>query len=277
VSFTETDTTNPSAGVEDVEYDSITDEGFESGQAEGEIFTEDTQTEEVESVPTYLDPETYGSHLVKVKVNGEEVELPFSEALNGVMMQQSYTRKTQELAQMRQELSQAERIVQALQADPAGTIRLLANSYGVGFESEVDEYGDPVQSTPNHQPELVARLDRIEQMQRQVALDREVTALEGKYGAFDVDEVMRHALEIGTANLEVAYRDLHFESLRSRASQQEALKLREQDEQKRLAAKRSAQVVPKGARAPSTSAPPQRKFSSIRESFLAAKEQHGLT
>ena len=63
---------------------------------EDEQPTEDdtTETEETE-LPTY-----------KVKINGEEQEVPLDEILAGYMRQQDYTRKTQELAEQRKAIAQ---------------------------------------------------------------------------------------------------------------------------------------------------------------------------
>ena len=60
------------------------------------------------------------------KSTDEELEVPLKEALSGYSRTADYTRKTQELAQQRQQVEYALAVQRALQAQPAETIRLLA-------------------------------------------------------------------------------------------------------------------------------------------------------
>jgi len=66
-----------------------------------------------------------------VKVDGEESQVSLSELQDGYQRQADYTRKTQELAEERQRLQQAEAIASALETDPAGTIAALSSAFGV--------------------------------------------------------------------------------------------------------------------------------------------------
>ena len=66
-----------------------------------------------------------------VKVDGEEHQVSLSELQNGYQRQADYTRKTQEIAEERQRLQQAEAIASALESDPAGTIAALSSAFGV--------------------------------------------------------------------------------------------------------------------------------------------------
>ena len=59
-----------------------------------------------------------------VKVDGVEEQVSLDELRDGYQRQSDYTRKTQELASERDRLQQAEAIVNSLEADPAGTLRL---------------------------------------------------------------------------------------------------------------------------------------------------------
>ena len=68
-----------------------------------------------------------------VKVDGLEEQVSLDELRDGYQRQADYTRKTQELASERSRLQQAEAIVQSLEADPAGTLRLwVTHSVSVG-------------------------------------------------------------------------------------------------------------------------------------------------
>lgn len=79
-----------------------------------------TQTEEVQEEPEEKPLQTFESTeaLVKVKINGEEKEIPLAEAIAGYQRQQDYTAKTQELAQekarIQQERSQVEQYLSAV-------------------------------------------------------------------------------------------------------------------------------------------------------------------
>ena len=84
-----------------------------------------------QSEPDYFDWNEYGDKRVKLPVAGEEIEVPLSEALAGYQRQADYTRKTQELSQQRQQVQFAAAIQQALDNDPANTIRLLQEHYGI--------------------------------------------------------------------------------------------------------------------------------------------------
>jgi len=68
--------------------------------------------------PEYIDLEEYGSKTVRIKVDGEEVDVPLNEALAGYQRQADYTRKTQELSKQKQEVQTAAALAQALERDP---------------------------------------------------------------------------------------------------------------------------------------------------------------
>ena len=61
-------------------------------QSESDESADDEQSEDAEDEPRY-----------RVKIAGEEVEIPLSEALKGYQRQADYTRKTEELARLRRE------------------------------------------------------------------------------------------------------------------------------------------------------------------------------
>ena len=57
----------------------------------------------------------YADKPVKLTVDGEEIEVPLAEALNGYQRQADYTRKTQELAEQRRQVQFAAALQEALQ------------------------------------------------------------------------------------------------------------------------------------------------------------------
>jgi hypothetical protein len=56
--------------------------------------------------------------------------ITLDEARNGYLRQSDYTKKTQELAEMRQRLADAEAITEALRSDPANTLKALGDAFG---------------------------------------------------------------------------------------------------------------------------------------------------
>ena len=99
---------------------------------ETEVMTESTDSVdtleaseqiEVDEGPAVDEP-TY-----TVKVDGEEMQIPESELLNGYQRQADYTRKTQQISAERERLQQAEAIVSALESNPEETLKVLARSF----------------------------------------------------------------------------------------------------------------------------------------------------
>src|SRR4030095_1693507 len=80
------------------------------GQPSGDGQTTETEPEYRE----YLDPTEYADRYVPVKVGGETLEVPLREALDGYSRTADYTRKTQELAQQRQQAEYALTLQRAL-------------------------------------------------------------------------------------------------------------------------------------------------------------------
>ena len=72
--------------------------------------TSDGQTTDqpaYEEPKNYLNVDEVADRYVRVKVDGEEIEVPVQEALQGYSRTADYTRKTQELAQQRQQAEYA--------------------------------------------------------------------------------------------------------------------------------------------------------------------------
>lgn len=122
------DTSEAEQDEEVVATDEVDDEADESDDEEGEV---EEQQPEV--------------RVFKVKVDGEEVEVPEDELLRGYSRTQDYTRKTQALAEQRK---QAEQEYEAVRAERAQYAQLLDRlSSKLEAEPEVDEslqYTDPI-------------------------------------------------------------------------------------------------------------------------------------
>jgi len=108
--------------------ESVTDTPVVDGQVDANAET----GEAFEAEPReYFAWDEYADKPVKLTVDGEEIEVPLSEALSGYQRQADYTRKTQELAEQRRQVQFAAALQEALQNDPASTVELLSQHYGV--------------------------------------------------------------------------------------------------------------------------------------------------
>lgn len=216
-------------------------------------------------------------------IDGQPITV--EEARNGYLRHADYTRKTQELAQQRRELQNAEVLQAALQRDPQATLKALADAYGVEFgrgnptpAPAVADDGWGWEDTPTVPSESVSdpRLDELVQwrQQQEVAaaqaqIQTELSTLENQYGEFDQAEVLKFALERNFPDVTAAFKVLHFDKVQGELA-------RRQDEAKRVQAKREAQVVsPAGVRSGSTAPISPKGGMSIRDAWLAAKKELG--
>ena len=227
-------------------------------------------TQEVDNLETSTEvPEEPG---YTVKIDGEEQQVTLEELQQGYQRQADYTRKTQEIAAERDRLQQAEAIVSALEHDPEGTLQTLAHSFNVtsisqqNSNSEVSEY-EEIDPTQKKLVELESKIAKQEQVQRIQRVEREVNTLQEKYGEFNRQELLNHALKNGIPNLEAAYTHWRFNDVKSTAD-----KLSQ--EQEITNKKRGAAVVtPGGSTQSGTESEPTPEVSSLREAFALAKKQ----
>lgn len=249
---------------------------------------EDGQVAEVDGAEDFdapvLDVDEFADHYVTVKVDGEEVRVPLSEAVAGYSRQADYTRKTQELAEQRQQLQWASAIQAALENNPAQTIDLLANHYGIS-KAEAKEmaedwslesdWNDPVEAKMS---ELDKRIRAFEEQQAYAKLERDVQTLQTKYGEdFDPQEVVSTALAQGTTNLEAVYKQIAFDRVAAKAEAATKLAASKAAQEKEVIdAKRNAGVVSSGssAKAAKEEVGPIR---SISDAWSAAKRQYGVS
>jgi hypothetical protein len=204
----------------------------------------------------------------------EGTPITLDEARNGYLRQADYTRKTQELAEMRSRLAEAEAITAALQQDPIGTLEALQEAFGVS--GGVQE--DPFAGLDPDEARIVALEQKIaaqEQAATQAVIEEELSNLHGQFGDFDDSVLFAHAIKGGFPNLRSAYADMNFNSLQS---QLEQLTAKQQEEEQRLAAKRqAANTVHNGSSRAGASVPAQpEKYGSLREAYLAAKKSLGV-
>jgi len=167
-----------------------------------------------------------------VKVDGVEQRVSLDELQSGYQRQADYTRKTQELARERERLTQAEAIVQALEADPEAAISALGDAFGVGVgtQNTHTSYDDDFDYEDLDPDEV--RLRKVEsaieeqnRVQRQDNLRKEMDVIRDKYGTdISEQELYAHALKHNIGNLDAAYAHLNYENAlgQTQASKQEA-------------------------------------------------------
>lgn len=216
---------DPSA-VETVPEEQPTEEYVESEEVttepEGEVETEAG------------DPNTY-----TVVVDGEEIEVTEEELLQGYSRQRDYTKKTQAIAEERRQLGQARQLAEALDRDPVGTLRILAEAYGISPDESPATDVDEVQERLIRTERFIAEQQR--QSQRQ-SIMQELDGIAEKYGDFDYEEIVQYAVDIGSTDLEAAY--LKHQANQKATSERDAE--RKARAQKALQAKRQARVVEGG-------------------------------
>ena len=224
-------------------------------------------TEAVDNLETSTEvPEEPG---YVVKIDGEEQQVSLEELQNGYQRQADYTRKTQEIAAERERLLQAEAIVSALEKDPVGTLDTLARSFNVNnpVTNQIDDSEYEQDPTERKLAELENKIAAQEQVQRVQKIEREVNTLQEKYGEFDRQDLLNHALKNGIPNLEAAYTHMRFNEVKTTAD-----KLSQ--EQEITNKKREAAVVtPGGSTQSGTESEPTPEVSSLREAFALAKKQ----
>lgn len=208
------------------------------------------------------------------EIDGKGITL--DEARNGYLRQSDYTKKTQEISEMRQRLADAEAIAEALRSDPSGTLAALSDAFGVNLGGE-----DPYSSFEDLDPDeqriaiLEQKIAAQEQAATQAAIQAELESIRDQYGDFDESSLFAHAIKGNFPNLRSAYADLNFNTIQSRLAE---LETKKQTEEKRIAAKREAANTIHNGTGRSGSVDPtgDQKFGSLRDAYLAAKKSLGV-
>lgn len=230
-------------------------------------------------IPT-LDVSEYADYRIPVKMDGEELQIPLSEAISGYQRQADYTRKTQELAQQREQLQFAANIQAALENDPAATLDLLSRHYGITkaqaqtMVNDMDVFED-IDPTEQKMRELDQRIAQFEEYQSQQEIEREISRLKSKYEDFDTNEVVGNALRMNTTDLEAVYKQIAFDKfMKQKEIETLANQQRQLEESKVIESKREASVVSGGSSATAnTTTESFEPISSLSEAWAAAKRQ----
>jgi hypothetical protein len=241
-------------------------------------------TENVSESPNtpILSVEEYSNHRVPIKLDGEDLEVPLSEALAGYQRQADYTRKTQELAQQREQFQFATALQSALDNDPAATINLLSQHYGISRQavSEMIADGedfDSLDPTEQKYRELDQRLASFEDYQTKQEIEQEVQRLKSKYEDFNINEVVTTALRMNSTDLEGTYKQIAFDKMMAKAElERQAREVQQQKENSLLESKRQASVVSGGSSATAnTTSENFQPITSVAEAWAAAKRSMG--
>ena len=192
--------------VEDGQVDETIEAGAETLQEELDFF----------------DYTEVSDKYVKLQVDGEEVSVPIKEALAGYQRQADYTRKTQELSDQRKQVQYASALQEALQSDPAATLLLLQEHYGVVAQPEEDEWTDPSELQLR---QLEKRIAAFEQDKAVDSLNKTIDTLKSKYGEdFDADEIVAKALAEGSTDLEAVFKKASFDKIYAKSRETEKKK-----------------------------------------------------
>lgn len=229
----------------------------------------------------YVDLDSYGDKYVKLKVDGQELDVPLKEAVSGYQRQADYTRKTQELAAQRENLQRAATIADALERDPVSTLDVLSRYYGANqpfanqqAAPQEPEFADPLE---RQVWELNQKIQSFEQLQAQQELEREVSRLQTQYPDFNPVEVITTALQVGTDNLEAVYKQIAYDKLvREVQTYRQATQVITDQNKSVEEAKRQAAFVAGGASANGAGTEPVGRITSVQDAWLAAKRQAGM-
>jgi len=247
----------------------------------GELAEESAPTEgtgEAEATPerTYLDTDGVSDHYVRVKVDGQDTEVPLSEALSGYSRQQDYTRKTQQLADQQRELQFAFTLQQALENNPQATLRLLQEQYGQQYQQGEEEDWTELDPVEQKLRDYEQRFSYLEQQQANQELQVAIRVLHERYGEdFDPPAVVQRAAAQGRMDLEGVYKEMAFEKYwANQQAQTQTAKQREAEDAARVAAKSQvpAHIGSSVNGAVAESAP----ITSLADAFYEAKRQLGI-
>lgn len=221
-------------------------EGLEPTEVEpgaaGELDVEGTQVEVEEAPPRqYVEIDDPDNRFVRVKVNGEDVEVPFSEAVNGYSRTADYTQKTQEAAALRQQAEYGMRIQQALETDPEMAMRILQAQYGSRLPQEpqapqapaMPEFDDPLEAKAWELEQRYNQLqERVEQAESNRVLERSIADLQSTYRLTndDVAAVLQQAysMNLGVEAFPQIWKAMAYDRLEARVRAQQAAEQQQQ-------------------------------------------------
>jgi hypothetical protein len=234
----------------------------------------------------YLEVDDPDNRYVRIRVDGEEVEVPFNEALRGYSRTEDYTRKTQDVARLREEADLGIKLQAALAANPQATIRLLQEQYVREQAAAPEpEFDDPLEKMLHEERQARLELEtRINAREADEQLQRMVGTLRSQFNANDEDirNVVTAAYQQGlpVEMLPMVYKTMAFDriqaSVQAHRDQQAALAAEEQRRQQAAAAAGRTISNGTGSAAPLTDRVDTGQPMSLRQAIEAAYDQAGL-
>ena len=269
-------------------------EGGEQAEIDPEVGeVVEAQSESVEpDARSYVEVDDPDNRFVRVKVDGEEVEVPFSELQKGYSREASYTQKSQALAERARDVEYAARLQQALQSNPQKTLEILAEQYGLTVgqvkqqldkDPEID-YADPLERQLHEERQARLALEqRINQRETDELLERSVTGLQQRYNLSneDIHAVVNTAyqMQVGPEAFDMIWQSMAFQRIQARVqATRDAEAKKVEATQQRTAAKAAASgVVSTGTGAVgTTNQVDAARNMTVREALDAAFEQLGI-
>lgn len=242
------------AGVADAGPDEI-------GEAGSEAFEQPDDGGEEQPPRQYVEIDDPDNRFVRVKVDGEDVEVPFSEALRGYSREAHFTQNMQRVAQQRQEAEFGINLQRALEANPEMTLQILAQQYGyVPGQQQAEpepetEYTDPLERALAEERRAREDLEnRIVQKDTDEELMRTVAGLRQQFNLSDED--LQNVIQVAYQNgygfeaLPMIYKTMAYDRLHARVMAARADEQRRQAETSRRtnAKAQAGQVVSNGSR-----------------------------
>lgn len=183
------------------------DEGVASEESSDETTTEPIEGEATS--PDDDEPAWWEGRLDdEIQYNGRTVKL--RTALDEGLMRADYTRKTQEIADIRRKAEWADNFLNKIQTDPAKTVRDLAAELHL-INQDQDEY-DPDEVNP--QAQLLHQMQQqVEELQLQATLAQtqaELAAVKHQYPDFNEAEIVPLVIEQGENGVRLSLEQGYF-------------------------------------------------------------------
>lgn len=218
----------------------------EAGEAEQQA-QEPSEGVEQEPERQYVEVDDPDNRYVRTRIDGEDVEIPFSEALKGYSREAHFTRNMQQLAQQRQEVEFGLRLQQALEANPEVTLQILAQQHGYNLvppqqQAEPapaeDEYADPLEREIAQERQARQALeDRIAEREADEQLNYALAGLRSQFNLSneDLQAVVQTAYQmgLGVEALPLVYKTMQFDRIDARVRAHRAEQARQQQETQR--------------------------------------------
>lgn len=179
----------------------------EGGQGESiEATPEATDEAPAFDEADLLDTSELGDRMVKLTVDGEDVVVPLSEALNGYNSNSAATKRFQEAATLKEEAAQARaeaqgalNLAQAVTNDPGMTMQVLAKQAGLTVEQFLGltpQQQHSVAAASEPEPEFADPLEKAlyEERQARVALESRISAQEEHYERQRANDVLSRSV-----------------------------------------------------------------------------------